>query len=168
MPNTHTLIQSVTVGSAGAASIEFGSIPQTYTDLVIYLTTRSTYGGVGDDGSLFFNGLTTGRTCRFLYGNGSSAAGATEANDGFFTVSDTATANVFSTSTIHIPNYTSAINKSFSSDTAGENSGLAYLAVMAGLWSNTAAITSIQIVTAGSRGVWKQYSSASLYGIKNS
>ena len=168
MAVTHKLIETVTVGSGGAASIEFTSIPQTYTDLIIYLTTRSTYGSVSDDGDLFFNGITTGRTCRFIYGNGSSAASATPPNDGFFTVADTATANIFSSSTIYIPNYTSAINKSFSSDTAGENNGLAYMALMAGLWSNTAPITSIQIVTAGGRGVWKEFSSASLYGINNS
>jgi len=34
-------IQTVTVGSGGAANIEFTSIPQTYTDLVVVLSLRN-------------------------------------------------------------------------------------------------------------------------------
>ena len=41
MATTYTLISSVTVGSGGAASIEFTSIPSTYTDLVLKLSARS-------------------------------------------------------------------------------------------------------------------------------
>jgi hypothetical protein len=40
MANTYTLIaSSVTVGSGGAANIEFTSIPATYTDLVSALSS---------------------------------------------------------------------------------------------------------------------------------
>jgi hypothetical protein len=35
MATTYDLISSVTVGSGGAANIEFTSIPATYTDLVV-------------------------------------------------------------------------------------------------------------------------------------
>ena len=35
---TYTLIASNTVGSGGTASIEFNSIPQTYTDLLIKIS----------------------------------------------------------------------------------------------------------------------------------
>ena len=42
MPNTMTLISSSTVGSGGTASISFSSIPNTYTDLVVKLSVRST------------------------------------------------------------------------------------------------------------------------------
>ena len=35
MATTYTLISSVTVGSGGAANIEFTSIPSTYTDLLL-------------------------------------------------------------------------------------------------------------------------------------
>jgi hypothetical protein len=38
---TYTLINSVTVGSGGAASMEFTSIPSTYTDLVVKISGRS-------------------------------------------------------------------------------------------------------------------------------
>jgi hypothetical protein len=35
MATTYEIIASVTVGSGGAANIEFTSIPATYTDLVL-------------------------------------------------------------------------------------------------------------------------------------
>ena len=41
MANTYTLISSVTVGSGGASSIEFTSIPSTYTDLLLNFSGRS-------------------------------------------------------------------------------------------------------------------------------
>jgi len=40
MANTLKKIQTVTVGSGGAASIEFTSIPQTYTDLKLVVITQ--------------------------------------------------------------------------------------------------------------------------------
>lgn len=170
MAPTYKHIQSITA-SGSSGTMEFTSIPQTYTDLVLHITSRSSYAAIADDAWLFFNGSTSDRTTIFVYGSGSSASSLTSgiANDGFFTTSDTATANVFSSSTIYIPDYTSSKIKSFSTDTVDENNATTtYQALLSGLWSNTAAITSIQIVTAGGRGVWKQYSTASLYGIKNS
>jgi hypothetical protein len=41
MPNTFELIAAVTVGSGGAANIEFTSIPSTYTHLQIRGIVRS-------------------------------------------------------------------------------------------------------------------------------
>jgi hypothetical protein len=41
MATTYEIISSVTVGSGGAADIEFTSIPATYTDLVIFLHSTS-------------------------------------------------------------------------------------------------------------------------------
>jgi len=170
MATTYTLIQTITVTSSGGAStIEFTNIPQTYTDLVLHLSARSTYGAVGDDLYLYFNGVTTNRYGRFVYGNGSSAAATSVSDHAGTMTSDTATAGVFGNTTIYFPNYTSSNIKALSSDSVSENNGTtAYTDLTAGLWNSTAAITSIQIPTAGSRGVWKQYSSASLYGIKNS
>ena len=40
MATTFTKIASVTVGSGGASSIDFTSIPSTYTDLCVKLSTR--------------------------------------------------------------------------------------------------------------------------------
>ena len=40
--NTLVKIQTVTVGSGGASSIDFTSIPQTYTDLCLVYSARLT------------------------------------------------------------------------------------------------------------------------------
>jgi hypothetical protein len=66
---------------------------------------------------------------------------------------------------IYFPNYASATNKSFSIDSVTENNAtLANQFLTAGLWSNTAAITSITLLAAS--GNLAYYSTASLYGIK--
>jgi len=122
MAVTHKLIQTVSVtAGAGQASIEFTSIPQTYTDLLLLVSFRTSYAAVSDDMSLFFNNVTTNRTARFVYGTGSSALSTVVNDDGAFVVSDTATANVFGNGSIYIANYTSANFKPFSTDFVGEN-----------------------------------------------
>lgn len=166
---TYNLISTVTVGSGGAASIEFTSIPQTYTDLLLLYSGRSTRAEGGDDLYIRFNGLSTNLSSRALYGTGSAAASFSDASVayvGYFT-GDTATASVFSSGSIYIPNYTSSVAKSISGDAVSENNGTAATQLFgAGLWNATAAITQINIYALN--GNWKQHSSASLYGIKNS
>jgi hypothetical protein len=76
------------------------------------------------------------------------------------------TANTFGNTSIYIPNYRSSAAKSFSVDAVTENNAtLAYQNIQAGLWNNSAAITSISISFL-SGGNWAQGSSASLYGIR--
>lgn len=168
MPTTYEAIATVTVGSGGAASIDFTSIPQTYTDLLVKLSTRTTAAGAADV-SLRFNSATTNYSYRDLEGNGSTVASyngtsflwAGEANRG------DATASTFANIDIYVPNYTSSNNKSISVDSVTENNGtLAYADLIAGLWSSSAAITSITLLL--SSGNHAQYSTATLYGIKNS
>lgn len=166
MANTYTLIQSVTVGSGGSASIEFGSIPQTYTDLMLMTSVRSTSTGLGL--IIQYNGVTTGYTARYLEGSGASAASGTlSLNQAGNSVSSGYTASVFANNSLYIPNYTGSTFKSSSCDATTENNATtSYLDFYANLWSNTAAITSIALTV--SVGNFAQYSSASLYGIKNS
>lgn len=166
MALTYIAIATVTVGSGGAASMEFASIPGTYTDLLIKLSGRATADTV--QATVSFNGSTSNRSNRMLYGNGSSA-GSEALSDmysyGAVTASTT-TANTFSNVEYYIPNYAGSNNKSMSIDSVGENNAtLAWSSLVASLWSNTAAITSVKI-TPGS-GNFAQYSTATLYGIKN-
>jgi hypothetical protein len=77
MANTFELIESVTVGSGGAANIDFTSIPATFTDLCLKYSTRST--SAGDDylgQYIKFNTATSSFTYRHLYGTGSAAGSA--------------------------------------------------------------------------------------------
>ena len=80
MANTFEKIATVNVGSGGATSIDFTSIPQTYTDLMIKGSIRTDRGTYGVDETLLqFNGDTTAGNYnhRFLRGNGSAADSST-------------------------------------------------------------------------------------------
>jgi hypothetical protein len=167
---TYTLIASNTVGSGGVASVTFSSIPQTgYTDLVVKVSGRSARAGQQAD-NLFMtlNGATTNFTTRLLQGNGTAASSSSYAIRYASLALDAAgsTASTFSSHEIYIPNYTSANYKSFSVDSVSENNATgAQSDLVAGLWSNTAAITTILLQPEVS--TWVQYSTFTLYGISN-
>jgi hypothetical protein len=150
--------------TSSQASITFSDIPQTgYTDLYLVYSVRLTRDG--DDAQVNFNGSTTGYSQRELFGTGSSVSTASRSDSKIrqtFNPSTT-TASTFSSAAIYIPNYTSSNYKSFSVDGAYENNATAaYQTIKAGLWSNTAAITSITITDTSNLA---QYSSATLFGI---
>ena len=169
MPNTMILINSVTVGSGGASTIDFTSIPQTYTDLVLKVSARQ---GAENAFTLKFNGSTSSYLTKRLQADGSgassnTASGLTTAIRVIGINPSGATANIFGNSEIYIPNYTGSTYKSVSHDGANEdNSATIYMNLSVGLWANTAAITSITL--APEAGSFVQYSTAYLYGIKNS
>jgi hypothetical protein len=145
-----TLIETKTLGTAQLA-IEFTSIPQTYTDLYFVLSLRSTHSALYDRLTLYFNGVKTGTSyqSRTLDGNGSAASSTSRTSQATASLESaiqgtSSTSNTFTSTTLYIPNYTSATNKSFSSDSVTENNGAgAGQSIVAGLWSNTAAITSV-------------------------
>jgi hypothetical protein len=170
MATTFELISSVTVGSGGAASIDFTSIPSTYTDLCIKASLRDTNAGAHIDGGLKFNDATSNYTWRRLLGNGASASSATGNTDPLIYAwihnGAGSTSSTFSNIDIYIPNYAGSTNKSVSIDAVDENNGTtAYADLTAGLWANTAAITKISLITTGT--LFAQYSTATLYGVKN-
>lgn len=171
MPNTYTLIASSTVGSGGSSSINFSSIPSTYTDLLVKLSARSNLAAEYEFVNLRFNSSTSGYSNRVLRGNGSSATSQTNGNTGFeFEMSqgNSTTSSTFGNMEIYIPNYNSSNQKSVSVDGVGENNAtLIYMGLNAGLWTGTSAITSIQMPPLVGTS-WQQYSTAYLYGIKNS
>lgn len=171
MALTYTAIATTTVGAGGASSIDFTSIPGTYTDLVVKLSVRGDNNVTTQQMYMTFNNSTTGYSARQVYGDGASATSATLSNSGAAisivnTNTSVSTANTFSSTDVYIPNYTSSNNKSASADSVTENNGTTALAgLTAGLWSNTAAITSVKF--APQSGNFVQYSTATLYGIKN-
>lgn len=167
MATTYTKIASVSVGSGGASTISFSSIPSTYTDLCLKVSSRES-GGAGLN--FTFNGVTTGYTDTELYSsNGTSASTyARSGNAGYWGIdnSSSTTANTFSNTELYIVNYTSSNYKSASFDGAAENNATAaYIVLVAELSTLSSAITSILITPSTS---FVQYSTATLYGIKNS
>lgn len=159
-----TKIATVTVPSGGQAAIEFLSIPQTASDLMLVYSLRTSQSTVSTSISLTFNSSSSSFSMRGLYGNGSTAASFTGTTYAGESTGANATASTFSNNAIYIPNYAGATNKSYSIDSVTEsNSGTVIQMLDAGLWSNTSAITAISLVAAS--GTFVEYSSATLYGI---
>ena len=168
MANTFVKIATVTVGAGGSAAMDFTSIPSTYTDLVIKTCARTNKSSVFDDIAISFNSSTTSFTGCELYGDGSAAASITTSRAASIATGSTATASTFGNSEIYIPNYAGSANKSFSVDGVQEtNATTAYAIMIAGLWSNSAAITSVALTPLVGT-LFSQYSTATLYGISKS
>ena len=168
MAATYKLISAVTVGAGGAASIDFSSIPSTYTDLLLKISGRSNTSAIDDNLYIKFNNSSTSFTFRYLQGNGSSAYSATASLNYIGTISAaSATSSTFGNAEIYLPNYAGSNNKSISNDTVAENNASSSSATLtATLWSNTAAINQVTVLPAS--GSFVQYSTAYLYGIKSS
>ncbi len=158
-------IQTVTVGSGGASSISFTSIPQTYTDLVLKISSRGTNSGTAVAYEISFNGNTSNFSSIILGGNGSSVFSySNQPRRIGLTSAAGATASTFANGEIYIPNYAGSNNKSYSADAVSENNATsAEIAMFAGLWSNTAAITSVTLTPQFDN--FAQYSTATLYGV---
>jgi hypothetical protein len=163
---TYKLLATQTVGSGGAASVTFNNIDQTYTDLVIKLSTRNTTSS-NTNTLVTFNGSNSGYSNKVLYGSGAAAASASQSlNEVGWEVNSGQTSSTFSNNELYIPNYTSSNYKSSSGDGVQENNGTtAYSSLDANLWSNTAAITSVTLTPSG--GTYAQYSTFSIYGVSN-
>ena len=163
------LIETIEVGSGGAASIEFTSIPQDGVDLVLVLSARSDQATTATSATVNFNSDTGGNyTFIRLTGDGSSATSYTAAATAiYFTYSvtgSTATSNTFGNSSLYISNYTSSSAKSISQDGVNENNSTASRqTITAQSWSGTSAISTITLATFNNNFV--QYSTASLYKI---
>lgn len=171
MANTYTLIASNTL-SSNSNSVTFSSIPATYSDLVLRITTRDSAATSFNDVQIRFNSDTaTNYSYTFMMGSGSAASsnrGTSQVYGAAYTTADSATANTFASTEIYIPNYTASANKPLSVISATEtNATAAYILNYAELWRNTAAITSIELKIMGGGSDFKSGSSFFLYGIKN-
>jgi hypothetical protein len=168
MANTYVKIATVNVGLSGAANINFSSIPGTYTDLVVKLSTRST----GGSANLYWNyngGSGTAYSSKKLFGNGAAASSLQLSGVNYFQQENAvnnsgSTASTFNNCDIYLTNYSStSTNKSNLFDGVTENNATtAYTVLSANLWADNSAITSIGFATDGN---FVQYSTATLYGI---
>ena len=168
----HVLLRRITL-SASASSVTFDSIPQTgYTDLKIVMSPRGNYSDDRIGVRMTFNGATSGYSYKRLYGydgsNVASDSSSSASNIDFGSMPSTnATANTFGSFEVYIPNYASSNYKSVSAEQIAENNSSSrfVLGMGASLWSNSAAITSINI--SPSNNDFIAGSSFSLYGIAN-
>lgn len=162
------LIQTITVGAAGQAQVEFNAIPTGFDDLVLLCSARTNRPSQFTDGlRIIFNGDLGNTSSRFLFGyNNSTSSGTRSILSGASTTASNATANTFSNNYIHVPNYRSSTSKSVSSDGVSETNGAEGAQfIEAGLWTGTAPITAIWLTSETSNS-FVQHSSFTLYGIK--
>lgn len=159
------LIQTITL-TGSAASIEFTSIPNDGTDLLVLCSLRNADGFGLTIGNWFvdLNSSGTGSK-RSLWGTGGSVQSYTASGGEINGINaSSSTANTFSNHAIYIPNYAGSANKSISIDNVSENNATsAYQVLTAGLWSNSAAVTSVKIRP--EYGTLVANSTASLYKI---
>jgi len=175
VPDTFIKIASITVGSGGASSIDFTSIPSTYTDLVVKISARSSRSAFQQDDLSYRFNSDSSSVYNYIQIRGSGSA-VISTNPGTLSYnyagqinSSTSTSNTFSNVEIYIPNYAGSTKKSSSVDGVQENNQTeAYATLVTNLWSSTAAITSISLLLNITSNNFLQYSTATLYGIKNS
>lgn len=160
-------IQTVTVGSGGAASITFSSIPSTYKHLQIRFIARGLSGGAIY--TQFNSDTGANYSAHNLNGDGSSAGAQSQTststpliirNGGIST-----TANTFSAGVVDVLDYADTNKKKTLRSLAGQDlNGSGLIELGSNAWYNTAAISSIVMTQNGSG--FAQYSQFALYGLK--
>lgn len=152
-------LQTITVGSGGASSIEFTSIPGTYQHLQIRFNAFP-----GGDIRLYFNGTTSTYRNHVLNGNGATAGAGSYAapyiNNGGQTNSSYCTAHI-----IDILDYADTSKTTVARSFWGfDQNGSGRVGINSVIWTTTSAVTQIELSSTGSIA---QHGTAALYGVKS-
>ena len=145
-------IATVTVGSGGASSIEFTSIPGTYQHLQVRLVARQTNTSAGGAAAAKtrLNG-DTGNNYNFIYP--------------LRIASTTQRASVCGIGVADILDYANTSKYTVVRGFTGyDNNGSGTIYLNSNLWMSTAAVTSISMVPTS--GNFAEHSTFALYGIK--
>lgn len=166
-------IATVTVGSGGAANVEFTSIPSTYTHLQVRCIARTDRANaLGDYLAVTVNSDTgSNYSSHALYGNGSSVTVDTNTSATFATFhrfsGSSQTASVFGAGVLDILDYKNTNKyKTFRSLAGWDSNGSGVIFFDSNLWMSTSAITSIKLAVGGGTSI-NQYSHFALYGVKS-
>lgn len=145
---TYTPIASTTLGSA-VASYTFSSISGAYTDLVLILAGKTAAAGASDSYLMQFNGDTGNNYSRTrllgLSGSVGSANRATAPNIDFEGLAGSTGSTTFFSAVVNLQSYADTATKK--TCLIRGNDATSYVEATVGLWSNTAAITSITLST---------------------
>jgi hypothetical protein len=157
-------IATVSVGSGGAANVEFTSIPGTYTHLQVRAISFASNGSYLR--TQLNNDTATNYSWHMVGGNGSSAYTDSAINEVSMAGPSQATStNIFCASIIDFLDYTNT-NKYKTVRYLGgkDQNGSGSLGLHSGLWRSTSAITSIKFFGSGVN--FPQYTHFALYGIR--
>ena len=159
--NSYESIATVTIGSGGASTASFSSIPSTYQHLQIRIFAKTADAGSFGSASMSING-GAGEARHDIYGTGSSV-GVSGISGSFITYIGASAQ--FGSAVVDIFDYADT-NKAKTSRGFGgtDNNGSGLIAMTSGLEISTTAISSLTFTS--SSGNFAQYSSFALYGIK--
>lgn len=162
-------IATVTVGSGGAATIDFTSIPQTYAHLQIRFVSRglATATDVLPSFRVNFSAPPAG-SVHGIRGNGTSNSAESIAfSDPYFarTSANNALGSVFGSHVIDLYDYSSTTKRKTVRAIGGhDRSDAGWIGAYSGVLATTSQITSIRLFPFANN--WAQYTTAALYGIK--
>ena len=171
---TYQNIGSYTVAGSSTSSFEFTSIPNTYTDLCLWVSARLDRAGQSRTPiRITLNNNTNDYDwIRFAAydGNNQAAETANAQNFAYFldAAASTTATSVFSSGLFYIGGYASSVFKTYSSDNVTPNADVTTPFVMewnGGRWQNNTAISSIKI--SGDGYNFLANTTAYLYGISN-
>jgi hypothetical protein len=171
--NSYASIATQTVGSGGASSITFSSIPSTYTHLQVRFSWSDSTSGIANSNLSFNSDSSSNYAWHYLNGDGSSASSGYGLSRGAVLVGQnggSGNSNKFSTAIVDILDYTNINkNKVTRTLTGYDNNGSGGVFLVSGLYlggtignsSNT--ITSLTLSPTSN---FVQYTTAALYGVK--
>jgi hypothetical protein len=171
LPTSYESIATTTVGAGGSASVEFTSIPSTYTHLQVRAIAKNASTSTGYD-FLFvqFNSDTASNyNTHYLEGNGTSALSAAATSTAYVYAGNCSRSNasytsMFASSVIDILDYKNTNKFKTIRSLAGiDYNGSGGVDFQSGAWRSTSAITSIKLYVGGAN--LSQYSHFALYGI---
>lgn len=164
-------IATVTVGSGGASSIEFTSIPGTYQHLQVRGILKTDRASTGDTANVTINSDTgSNYAYHWIVGTGSAASAAAASSDAQITTNslagDSSATNIWAGLVLDILDYASTTKNTTVRSTCGnDRNGAGAISLGSGLWVSTSAVTSIKFAP-GFGSNFKEHSTLALYGIK--
>jgi hypothetical protein len=162
---------AVTTLTTSAASIDFSSIPSTYTHLQLRIIARSDYADILTGGRLRFNSDTgSNYAWHRLYGDGASATASASTSQTQIRIDrmtgTSAGTNTFGVMVTDVLDYGNT-NKYTTIRSLGgyDNNGNGWAVLASGLWMNTAAVTSISFANIDGGNLIAN-TQVALYGIR--
>ena len=164
---TYELIEAKTL-SSNQSSLQFTSIPNTFTDLLFLVSTRSTRTTWGDMVMRFNGGDSSTHRGRRAWGVGTASSDGSDSSEWTNITGNNQTANIFSNIQYYVPNYLSSTEKVWYLENSSEsNASEGFNTFATGKWSGTTAITTVTFAEVSGHALLAG-STFYMYGIKNS
>ncbi len=126
-------------------SITFNNIPQTGTDLIVFISSRGAADGA-NDGEFHLLLNSTNGSDRVLYDFGSGAPGTnTSSPMRFATSSSSTTASTFGNAFAYVPNYTGSASKNIIAESVAETNATGVAMYLTSGVISVGAVTSLTI-----------------------